>query len=523
MPALISEQFRIHNAQQFEEAFSEAVATNMYFFMGRPQNWDTSAVAGATSYVGQATGSQHSNSYLATPDENNPPTPIDSFNYEKEIFDDMISLKRITSSDVRLVIPRHNWTSGITYSMYRSNYSSDYKANSAGENAPHLYSAKFYVVNDYKVYKCIFNGSSPSNPNGVASTVAPTGTATTVFTTADGYKWKFLYSIGTDDVIKFFTSSYIPVPSSWGVGAAGDPTNGTDVKAAAVDGSIDTVVIKNGGTGYVDNNTTGYTNVPVRGDWAQNGGTQALATVKVTSGAVSEVTITNAGAGYTYAYINVNNTEITGIGAPGTEAVLEVIIPPSGGHGDNIYKELGTKRVMINSRVQYDENLEFTVDTDFRRIGILRDPLEAGGGAASGTTYNALTAIKFPSGTSASFNVDETVTQTGTGASGKVVSWDSGTKILKVYQSSYEHIATGNQGGDLTPFSGGNAVTGAGSGSVETPDTTYSLTTSNLTFANGYSTPEVKKYTGDIIYVENRRTVSRSIDQIEDVKLVVEF
>ncbi len=112
MPALISEQFRVHNAQQFEEAFSEADPTQMYFFMGRPQNWDTAAVAGATSYVGQTAGSQHSGSYLATPDENNPPTPIDSFNYEKETFDDMISLKRIQSSDVRLVVPRHNWTSG---------------------------------------------------------------------------------------------------------------------------------------------------------------------------------------------------------------------------------------------------------------------------------------------------------------------------------------------------------------------------------------------------------------------------
>jgi hypothetical protein len=398
--------------------------------------------------------------------------------------------------------------------MYRSNYSADFKANSAGENAPHIYSAKYYVVSDYKVYKCIYNGSSPANPNGIASTVAPSGTGTTIFTTADTYKWKFLYSIGTDDVIKFFTTSYAPVPANWGVGTAGDPANGVDVKAAAVDGAIDTVVINTGGTGYTDNASTGYTNVPIRGDWAQNGGVQALATVKVSSGAVTEVTITTPGSGYTYGYINVNSTEISGIGAPGTEAVLEVIIPPAGGHGYNIYKELGTKRVMINSRVQYDENLEFPVDTDFRRIG---------GGSASGSTYNGLTAIKFPSATVASFNIDETVTQTTTGATGKVVSWDSATKILKVYQSSYEHIVTGNQGGDLTPFSGSNAITGALSSSVETPDTTYSLTTSNLTFANGYSAPEIKKYTGDIIYVENRRTVSRSIDQIEDVKLVVEF
>lgn len=520
MPALISEQFRIHNAQQFEEAFSEAAATNMYFFMGRPQTWDTAAVAGATAYVGQPSGSQHSASYLATPDENNPPTPIDNFDYEREIFDDMISLKKIQSSDVRLVISRYNWTSGQIYDMYRPNYSADYRANSAAQNASNLYNSKFYVVSNYKVYKCIYNGSNVANPNGIASTVAPTGTSSSIFTTADGYKWKFMYSIGTDDVIKFFTTSYIPLPATWGVGSSGDPTNGVDVKSAAVDGAIDTVVIKNGGSGYTDGT---YTNVPVRGDYTlKTGGVQALCTLTVNSGAVTSVVVTTNGSGYTFGSINVNSTEISGIGA-GSGAVLEVIIPPPGGHGFNVYKELGAKRVMINSRIQYDENLEFPVDTDFRRIGILRNPLDSTGVLATNATYNALTAIKFPNATTASFSIDEVVTQANTGAKGKVVSWDSTTKILKVYQSSYEHIATGNQGGSLTQFSGANAITGASSSSVETPDTTYSLTASNLTFSNGYSRPEIQKYTGDIIYVENRRAVSRAIDQIEDVKLVVEF
>jgi len=520
MPALISEQFRIHNAQQFQEAFGEASPTNMYFFVGRPQTWDTTSVAGITSYIGQPTGSQHSNSYLASPDENNPPTPIDNFKYEREIFDDMISLKKIQSTDVRLVIPRYNWTSGQVYSMYRSNYSADYKANSAAENASNLYNAKFYVINNYKIYKCIYNGSNVANPNGIASTVAPTGTSNSVFSTADGYKWKFMYSIGTDDVVKFLTTSYMPLPADWGIGASGDPTNGTDVKNAAVDGAIDTIVIKNGGSGYTDGT---YTNVPIRGDYTRKtGGIQAVSTITVNSGTVTSATITTPGQYYTYGVINVNSTEISGIGA-GSGASLEVIIPPTGGHGYNVYKELGAKRVMVNSRLQYDETLEFPVDNDFRRIGILRDPKDSTGVIATSSTYNALTAIKFPTATSATFAVDELVTQAVTGAKGRVVSWDSSTKILKLYQTKYEDISTGNQSGSLQLFSGGNSITGATSGAVETPDTNYSLTISNLNFSNGYSRPEIEKYTGDIIYVENRRTVSRSIDQIEDVKLVVEF
>ena len=43
------------------------------------------------------------------------------------------------------------------------------------------------------------------------STVMPTGTSTNILETADGYKWKFMYSISASDVIKFVTSDFIPV------------------------------------------------------------------------------------------------------------------------------------------------------------------------------------------------------------------------------------------------------------------------------------------------------------------------
>ena len=51
MPGIVTRRFRIHNAEQFQEAFSEASATNMYLFIARVSAW---------------------------PDDNNPPTPTDS-------------------------------------------------------------------------------------------------------------------------------------------------------------------------------------------------------------------------------------------------------------------------------------------------------------------------------------------------------------------------------------------------------------------------------------------------------------
>ena len=92
MPAIVSSKFRVHNAEQFREAFSETSNTIMYFFLGRNQTWA---------------------------DENNPPTPINSTaNVEFTPWREMIALKRVLASDVTHAIPRYNWTSGVVYDQY---------------------------------------------------------------------------------------------------------------------------------------------------------------------------------------------------------------------------------------------------------------------------------------------------------------------------------------------------------------------------------------------------------------------
>ena len=74
------------------------------------------------------------------------------------------------------------------------------------------------------------------------------------------------------------------------------------------------------------------------------------------------------------------------------------------------------------------------------------------------------------------------------------------------------------------PFSGTNQITNGASPAVTgTPDATADSLSFGVNFTDGYATPEVKKNSGNIIYVENRKAVNRSNDQIEDVKLVVEF
>ena len=43
------------------------------------------------------------------------------------------------------------------------------------------------------------------------------------------------------------------------------------------------------------------------------------------------------------------------------------------------------------------------------------------------------------------------------------------------------------------------------------------------TFTNGIASPEIKKFSGEIIYVDNRTKITRSESQKEELKIVVEF
>ena len=70
---------------------------------------------------------------------------------------------------------------------------------------------------------------------------------------------------------------------------------------------------------------------------------------------------------------------------------------------------------------------------------------------------------------------------------------------------------------------GSNAVTGESSTASGNVDTSYGSTLLGVTFASGLANPEIENNSGNVIYVENRRLITRAPDQIEDIKLVIEF
>jgi len=42
-------------------------------------------------------------------------------------------------------------------------------------------------------------------------------------------------------------------------------------------------------------------------------------------------------------------------------------------------------------------------------------------------------------------------------------------------------------------------------------------------FNNGVSKPDINTKSGEILYVDNRSSVSRQVDQREDIKIIIEF
>ena len=93
MPAIITDQIRVLNATNFVSGIS-TTDNSYYVFIGLPN---------ATSVA--------SDWNTATP------SPIDNFDEHDNVYDSLISAKKITSSDVLRVIKKITWTSGTIYEL----------------------------------------------------------------------------------------------------------------------------------------------------------------------------------------------------------------------------------------------------------------------------------------------------------------------------------------------------------------------------------------------------------------------
>jgi len=561
---------------------ADAARTRMYFFVGRSSKWDayleifnvsgtlqvgetvsgggwsgvvaavysnslllttilptpTTTPAFGTTITGGTSGATAKSGVYRYGTEDVPPMPLDNFSEKRSVYEELIAAKRVTGPFARLVVPRYNWNLALNpkFDMYRPNYSPTPGGGGAigvetALGSSSLSNAKFYVMNSsYEVFKCLYNGESSANPTGQNATYEPksqpsagqgtfdagTGLYTEPSGTA-GYIWKHMFTLPTSDVLSFLSSDFMPIAS------ASDASR-TAVEALAVDGSINVAVIRDAGVA-LPASTTLYT--AVQGD-----GTGAIVKIETDgSGTITSTSMETAGSGYSYGNVILETGSVftdaaltAAAGAFAGTASIEAVVSPEGGHGSHAEDELFSKRVMTNIRLTYDEGQgDFPVDNDFRRIGIIQDPYEYGTTTfASASTLRGTNVLKV-NGATADYIADEMITQTVTGgtAKGTVVSWDATNGILKYYQSASIHT----DGGKVLAFESdaSNAVVGSTSTASGTVDTSQNAVLSDITFTGGMATPELEPNSGEIVYIENRREITRAPDQIEDIKLVIEF
>jgi hypothetical protein len=322
---LLTQKYRTLLATRF---LNSVVTGNnfAYMFVGRSMPWD---------------------------DEVNPPTPTDDRqSADYSFWRDMLYAKKVATSDVQYVVARRDWVTGTIYTQY-------------DDTDVDLLSKNFFVLDatsaPFKVYKCLWNN------HGAPSTTAPSaiGTSVTATTTADGYVWKYMYTVGTSS---FLTTSWMPVLANSTVQSAAVTNSGQFPTAVPL-------VITDGGLGY---NPAVNTVVTLVGDGS--GVSIANSGVTIVGSRVSEVRMALGGSGYTQ--VTSINVYQSGVSAP---ASARAVIPPFPNHGYDPVKELGAAAVMFVSKLSGTESGALTVANSYRRIGLIMDPLLASGGLATPT------------------------------------------------------------------------------------------------------------------------------------------
>lgn len=458
MVAIITDQLKRQMVQDLFNDIQDSDGAKYYISVGRSQTWNDSDVA---------------------------PTPI---NTEREIRNarlNMQAVKRV--ADFSFVVPRYNWSAGTVYSGYNDNVAS------------HPTTPYYVLTQENAVYICL-NQAKNSAGVATASTVEPTGTLSVPFTTADGYTWKFLYTIGTLDAGKYLSANYMPVKLQ-------DSTNEESlaveieqegIQNAAIAGQLANIVVTNSGSGYGPSAPT----VSIIGD-----GVGAAAVATISGGTVTKIEFSESasipliGSGYNFAEV-----KFSGGGSPTSDATARVSIGPQAGFGADPRVDLRAKAIMFNIKPDGEEDGEWLIDNTFRQVCILRNPeIPDSAGLFSAISGNALRRLQ-TQGTAA---LNIVIGNTITGQSS-----DAQAIVDKVDSDEIWYHQTETTG--FTQFQEGEVISdGSNTATIQA--------VGDDADSDAYVEPAVDPFSGTLLYIENRAKIERQSTQTEDIKLIIQL
>ena len=222
-------------------------------------------------------------------------------------------------------------------------------------------------------------------------------------------------------------------------------------------------------------------------------GSGVVATANVVGGAINDIIVSSSGSNYTF-----SNVSITSSIGSGATAVAPV--SPIGGHGFDPASELGCSHVMLSSTFTGSESGLIPTDITYHQIGVLVNPTaySAGGNPANNAIYKTSTDLVVAPGFG-SYVSDEILYQ-GTSTSptftATILSFDSSNNVVKLINTT---------------------------GSLTTNAPVFGQTTGTTRTLLTYSTPDFIPLSGYLSYIENRTGIQRSVDGIEQFKIVLGF
>lgn len=387
-------------------------------------------------------------------------TPTDADRDVSDYFRNGVFAKQVSLENASLVVDRVDWTSNTVYNTYEFN-------------------TNFYVLNTKdQVFKCLSN-VAPT----IASTSEPELTLSTTsleepyVETADGYKWKYLYTLTSAQKQKFLSEDWMPV------------TYNKFVRAAAIGGSIDIVNVTNSGNNYTDGTVQDI--ITIDGD-----GTGAVLKANVSGGQIQDIIIQDRGQNYTYANLTIEDVS----GGIGTGAAATISVSPHDGHGYDPIYELRATTIMFNVEFDQDENGALPTDNEFREVVLLQNPKVASTGKiATDSSYTLYTKVKVSPGVG-DFNNDEVVYQGATYAdrtfSAEVISFDEVQNQL--YLNNVRGTIQSNQ-----------AIKG--------------YTTGSIRVVNSVTNPTLQLYSGKLLYISDELPITRDPSQTERIRFILSF
>ena len=254
----------------------------------------------------------------------------------------------------------------------------------------------------------------------------------------------------------------------------------SNIELLAVDGAISNIPVISSGFGY----TTAT--VVIAGD-----GTGAVATAHIVDGAIIKINITNSGQGYRWA-----TATITG---DGDGAKLRVIIAPYGGMGREAINNLFARTLMFYSNVSADKNQGFAVNNDYRQLGILKNARQFGstytltvGNASACWVISADTAIS-----TVDFPIDSLIY----------------LNFGLVNESRFRIVS----------ISGSAILVQALDNGIPVLSATIQNDNADSFIVSTVTPPTMDKYSGDLLFIDNKQAFTPGEDQIVTIRTVLKF